>query len=737
MRKNIKSIIATLLTVAMVVPTIALGNNNVTANADSLDLPAPSMTLDFERGFKQEASENGLTVVKSKERLTYEELTDSDGNYIKDENGDYIFQWTDLPVIFGDYPYNYYYKSVFGNQPTTYDDSEKGNVIKLYDSMEAEWIIKTKSDIADNIVPVYTGGFDENGYPLDEIAALESTLQEAFFAHSAAQINNPFIGINDSEEKGVSISYWVKATEELTENDNSILFSFERMLYGNDTSVPPTIETFTIPYNDSLKEDYGNWHFVTCVIKEQQIRFYIDGNTCSETISVDTDNVFKLFSSLNTDAYIGYGGHAVEDPGILKGILLDDINFYTVPLAEDQILAVYEQANEEKSIDSDSLPEPIKVFDFNFDKEHSIPEGMTVVDLYDASRAESPETIYDEEFGSVLKLGAGKSAYPSAVKFENPYKNMDSLTGATISYWVRSEETTKEEVIDGIGISFLDEPKILEHHKIQPAVQHTKTKTGLYAKLSGDAAFIAGIDSKVYESLKNMYFTSTKKNENYILGEPGYDEESALLEEQWTERLESMTQWHHITMVVKNSGITMYFDGEKLDNNLEEELGPTFYGNRFYDGYYATELDPFSHIKYLSNNQTATSIMEFLTQTDTSAYLGLMHMTGSSISYERSNTSYYDDIAFYDSSLSDKEVNKIYQDAVLKKSSLLGDVNNDKLINAEDALLILKYAAKISFSPDFRLSLADINQDQQINAADALEILKYAAKVDSILNSSN
>lgn len=732
MRKNTRSIIATLLTVAMVVPTIALGNTNVTANADSLDLPTPSMSLDFERGFKHEASENGLTVVKSKERLTYEELTDSDGNYIKDENGDYIFQWTDLPVIFGDYPFNYYYKSVFGNQPTTYDDPEKGNVIKLYDSMEAEWIIKTKSDIADNIVPVYTGGFDENGYPLDENAALMSTLQEAFFAHSVAQINNPFIGINDentSEEKGVSISYWVKSTEEFKENDNSILFTFEKMLYGNDTSVPPTTETFNITYNDALKENYGDWHFITCVIKDQQMCFYIDGNTCSETISVDTDKVFKLFSSVSTDAYIGYGGHAAEDPGILKGILLDDINFYTVPLTEDQILAVYNAANE----DSEKTLMPIQVFDFDKDKIGNIPKGMEELD----TNEKSPAVAYDNSFGNVLKLEAGVTRYTSAVKFENPYRYMNDIEGATIAYWVRSDGKLKGGMIDGIGLSFIDKPKVLEHHKIQSADRYTETRTGLYARLSGDAAFIAGIDSKVHKSLKNMYFASTKKNENTDPAEPGFDEEAALLEEQWNERIESMTEWHHITMVVKNSGITMYFDGERLDNNLEEELGPTFYGNRFYDGYYATELDPFSDIKYLSNNQTATSLMEFLTQSDTSAYLGFMYLPEQSYLYEISNTSYYDDVSFYDSALNEEDVNKIYKDAVSKKQSILGDVNNDKRINAEDALEILKYAAKISLSPDFRISLADVNKDQQINATDALEILKYAANLDSILNNSN
>lgn len=56
-----------------------------------------------------------------------------------------------------------------------------------------------------------------------------------------------------------------------------------------------------------------------------------------------------------------------------------------------------------------------------------------------------------------------------------------------------------------------------------------------------------------------------------------------------------------------------------------------------------------------------------------------------------------------------------------------GDVNNDSLINAEDALLVLKHAAKVTTLNN--TSTADIDGDKVINANDALYILKYAAKV--------
>ena len=59
-----------------------------------------------------------------------------------------------------------------------------------------------------------------------------------------------------------------------------------------------------------------------------------------------------------------------------------------------------------------------------------------------------------------------------------------------------------------------------------------------------------------------------------------------------------------------------------------------------------------------------------------------------------------------------------------------GDVNIDDKINAEDALLVLKHAAKMVILSGQNLEAADTNDDDSIDAKDALEILKYAAKIE-------
>ena len=71
-------------------------------------------------------------------------------------------------------------------------------------------------------------------------------------------------------------------------------------------------------------------------------------------------------------------------------------------------------------------------------------------------------------------------------------------------------------------------------------------------------------------------------------------------------------------------------------------------------------------------------------------------------------------------------------DCTLKLQSELycmGDVNRDGIINADDALCVLKAAAKLNEFMAEEKSLADYNEDGVINAEDALKILKSAAKI--------
>lgn len=59
-----------------------------------------------------------------------------------------------------------------------------------------------------------------------------------------------------------------------------------------------------------------------------------------------------------------------------------------------------------------------------------------------------------------------------------------------------------------------------------------------------------------------------------------------------------------------------------------------------------------------------------------------------------------------------------------------GDVNKDGIIDATDALMVLKHAAKLDILTDGLLEVADVAADDVIDATDALKILKIAAKLE-------
>lgn len=60
----------------------------------------------------------------------------------------------------------------------------------------------------------------------------------------------------------------------------------------------------------------------------------------------------------------------------------------------------------------------------------------------------------------------------------------------------------------------------------------------------------------------------------------------------------------------------------------------------------------------------------------------------------------------------------------------MGDVNADKIVDASDALMVLKHAAKLEVITETKaVKAADLNADEIIDAADALTILKIAAKI--------
>ena len=63
------------------------------------------------------------------------------------------------------------------------------------------------------------------------------------------------------------------------------------------------------------------------------------------------------------------------------------------------------------------------------------------------------------------------------------------------------------------------------------------------------------------------------------------------------------------------------------------------------------------------------------------------------------------------------------------KRQLLGDVNNNGIVEAEDALLVLRHSMNIYQLSDNQLPRADMNGDGIINFDDAVLIIRNALDI--------
>ena len=84
---------------------------------------------------------------------------------------------------------------------------------------------------------------------------------------------------------------------------------------------------------------------------------------------------------------------------------------------------------------------------------------------------------------------------------------------------------------------------------------------------------------------------------------------------------------------------------------------------------------------------------------------------------------------YVDGKLESYEVAMLGREFMVEAAALPGDVNEDGNVNASDALLVLKHAARIETLDKEAATRADVTKDQDINASDALDILKYAARI--------
>lgn len=668
--KKVKTIIAAAMAVTLAVPTTVYFSAKASvAQAEGAALPQSVATVDFERGFKGEEQKNGLNVVKSEQVLVFKELLDENGNY-KYNGFDKIAEMTDIPVIQSD---EYVYSSK-GNQPTTAYDEEKGNVLVFSEDVTVPEFKKKEKDA------------EKNNYPVGTILQYETTVL------CQAQMNNPFAGKDLS--KGASVSYWVKvpaSAEDSKKGANSTLVVFGvkdednrkvRTTADNKEKLAEQEKESKLSVQITSNNDFhyvnnGNsnaydgegtvlaepntWAYVTLSMMDDAYTIYVNGKLATSN-ELTVDGLMKALSDSNTGVFFG-GNYSTaaeavgQNFGTVKGVCMDDIAFYTQSVSEDEALELYKVAEASKRVKDN----PVLLEKYSFDDgTMKSAEGNLITATNDSK---APTVIEDAQKGSVIKLEGGTSSKTAGAAFgKNPYAGMTDLEGATINFYVRVPET-KRGVPATYALTFIDEPKLIEHPKLYETYKGSIESTVLYTMTDMTGFFQEGYTGLVgSNSLKNNYTFSITRNGN-VVDEPGklYDATAAACQKVYNETLESMSEWHMMTVVLKNSGIQLYLDGVKLNNNLAEPNGkPTYYAPRFYDGYYESIYDEFAKFYNGTDNQGATSIMEFITDPTTSIYLGYMYKQTYKDTFEKTYEAYYDDIAFWTTAFDDAQVEKLW-----------------------------------------------------------------------------
>jgi len=400
-----------------------------------------------------------------------------------------------------------------------------------------------------------------------------------------------------------------------------------------------------------------------------------DGTASDSPANGCSISMLEWLADAGTELYIGGKGYAAGcqsidlDYDTVDGTMIDDISFYDVPLSADQAKALYDNAKTSK----ESVPAAEELESFTFDDgTMKGTNGTTLENVSSNLDGLDPEIFSDASRGNVLAIKKNNTSGTSAVKLsKNPFEglvNKDSnITGATVNFWVREPgQGVKNVVAQSVGVSFADEKKVMNYDKMGSSLLGTEAASSLYVTTACDGFFYEGSTSLVYQSLGNNYLFSTKRNANVDKTKPEFEQESLDKYNEYLDRLQSMTTWHMVTLVMKNSGLYIYMDGEELPNNMYDKgtNAPNYFGLRFYDGYYGRIYSGYKADKNNcgSNNQFGLPLLTWLTDSKTSAYIGYANKLGSDVTYESTYESYYDNIRYFGSALSAEQIKKIYDE---------------------------------------------------------------------------
>ncbi len=282
----------------------------------------------------------------------------------------------------------------------------------------------------------------------------------------------------------------------------------------------------------------------------------------------------------------------------------------------------------------------------------------------------APAVTQDGERGNVLQFNGGTGSTctagvptknsttidpgtPSSMKLDtNPFAGK-SLTGATISMWVKAPAAAAEEGAGLIGF-VSKEYSGLEH----PDKIYDKNTTD--ELISGQYCYGIGVganDDDVLMSSAMVNFVGMLSNSMWMKD----------LDQTF---ITNADKWVFMVVTLGNNAADnkIYIDGTKIAETLPQTGVPCGIGKRFNLGE--------AHTTDAEANKHEPQLMDILTASDTTAYFGYTGCMAAA------NGVFVDDVTFYDSIASDSDVVTMTQNA---KNSAPGGGNNENPSGADNS----------------------------------------------------
>ncbi len=456
-----------------------------------------------------------------------------------------------------------------------------------------------------------------------------------------------------------------------------LYFSGNGVTYVGDFNDPTTACTWTL--NEESKDDETvnllngknsrKWNYVSYTFDGTDFHMYLNGKevpldkNAGENYS---NNIMSLVKDSNAETYLGGRGGGVKGNFNTYAIktsndyYMDDIAIYTTALSQDQVTAAYTKAQADVEAEKNKETSVLKTYSF----EGTSLSANQLTAVSGADKDCLPSVNEEGKNGKGIKLNKSYQTSTGGVQLaENPFAGKSDLTGVTISYWMKSVGNKRGVVTDGVLFSFIDDEHEITHEKVTSEAylgQNAIAKSQLYLNQAFIGTFCEGTTKAIgANSLKNIFNYAP-----YTYGDPDtletwkvqfekYDGTNSYYGDWKTLRNSLATDWNFITVTFNNTGFVMYLNGEEVENKKID-----FKGERFCDFYLGriTEIT-----RKGTNNANARTLMDFITASDTKAYLGFGYEQSSSTNYLTASECYLDELTFYDNDMSAAEVKALYE----------------------------------------------------------------------------